>query len=178
MLPPKPDAHRQTPVGGPLGLSSESVVVVVGNYNLRTVLRGTRTSACTSGFATHVETKSPPGSSPTIGARALGGKGEGCEVARLRGCDLRPPGDPVAPGRVRSTRPRQGRHRRWPAGGPGGGWLGVFPLGDLGDDRGPCVDRCGGHAVDEVETLGAPVAGQRVAGRRLDSPLLTLTPMF
>jgi hypothetical protein len=42
-------------------LGGESVVVVVGNYKVcKWFYEVTCTSACTKGFATHVETRSPP----------------------------------------------------------------------------------------------------------------------
>jgi len=43
-------------------LSGESVVVVVGNYSVTDLFtRLSVSSACTSGFITHVEAMSPPG---------------------------------------------------------------------------------------------------------------------
>jgi len=52
--------YRQEPVRGPAGLSGQGVYVVVGVYFFAAVLRGIRTSACTSSFVTHVEARSPP----------------------------------------------------------------------------------------------------------------------
>ncbi len=56
-----PHRHGPGPMAQSRFLGGESVVVVVGNYKVcKWFYEVTCTSACTKGFATHVETRSPP----------------------------------------------------------------------------------------------------------------------
>src|SRR5690606_18581240 len=67
-------------------LSGECVVVVVGNYLVcRWFNEVICTSACTSGFATHVETRSPPCVIPVVYGRIRPIQGSGPEFCPKTG---------------------------------------------------------------------------------------------